>query len=168
MSLFVFKRILTLLATLAGAAEQEHQRAAGAWHAEWQPLASLLRLTGSAAAWAAELLAGLEVDAGRMRANLDAAGGLPLAESVVAVLAPGLGRLAAHDLVADASGVATRTGRSLGEVLSSPDLAARVEAAGVTSEQIGAALDPAAHLGSAAVFTRHALAAHRGRGTMAP
>ncbi len=157
-----------LLATLAAAAEQEHQRAAGAWHAEWQPLASLLRLTGSAAAWAAELLAGLEVDAGRMRANLDAAGGLPLADSVVAVLAPGLGRLAAHDLVAEASGVATRTGRGLGEALSSPGLAARVEATGVTSEQIGAALDPAAHLGSAAVFTRHALAAHRGRGTMAP
>jgi 3-carboxy-cis,cis-muconate cycloisomerase len=157
-----------LLATLAAAAEQEHQRAAGAWHAEWQPLASLLRLTGSAAAWAAELLAGLEVDAGRMRANLDAAGGLPLAESVVAVLVPGLGRLAAHDLVAEASGAATRTGRGLADVLSSPDLAARVEAAGVTSEQIGAALDPAAHVGSAAVFTRHALAAHRGRGTMAP
>jgi hypothetical protein len=43
-----------------------------------------------------------------------------------------------------------------------------VRAAGVTSEQIGAARDPAEHLGSAAAFTRHALAAHRRRGTMAP
>ncbi len=157
-----------LLATLAAAAEQEHQRAAGAWHAEWQPLADLLRLTGSAAAWAAELLAGLQVDAGRMRANLDAAGGLPLAESVAAALAPGLGRLPAHDLVAEASATAVRTGRPLAEVLGAPVLATRIEAAGVTREQIDAALDPAAHLGAAAVFTSAALAAHRGRGTMAP
>jgi len=157
-----------LLATIAAAAEQEHQRAAGSWHAEWQPLADLLRLTGSAASWAAELLAGLEVDAGRMRANLDAAGGLPLAESVVAVLAPALGRLPAHDLVAEASATATATGRRLGEVLSAPGLAARIEAAGITKDQIGEALDPAAHLGSAAVFTGRALAAHRARGTMTP
>ena len=31
-----------LLATLAAAGEQEHQRAAGAWHAEWLPLTTLL------------------------------------------------------------------------------------------------------------------------------
>src|SRR5205823_11983783 len=37
-----------LLATLAAASEQELQRAAGAWHAEWEPLTALLRLTGSA------------------------------------------------------------------------------------------------------------------------
>ncbi len=37
-----------LLATLAACAEQELQRAAGAWHAEWEPLTALLRLTGSA------------------------------------------------------------------------------------------------------------------------
>jgi hypothetical protein len=48
-----------LLATLAAAAEQEYQRAAGAWHSEWQPYADLLRLTGSAASWGVELLAGL-------------------------------------------------------------------------------------------------------------
>jgi 3-carboxy-cis,cis-muconate cycloisomerase len=52
----------------------EHERAAGAWHAEWETVSDLLRLTGSAAAWAREMLEGLEVDAGRMRANLAAAG----------------------------------------------------------------------------------------------
>jgi 3-carboxy-cis,cis-muconate cycloisomerase len=152
-----------LLATLTACAEQEHQRAAGAWHAEWEPVAGLLRLTGSAASWAAELLAGLEVDGGRMRANLDGAGGLPLAESVAAALAPALGRLPAHDLVTGASATATATGRGLREVLNSPDLAARLEAAGITMDQIDAALDPARYLGSAAVFTNQALAAHRAR-----
>jgi 3-carboxy-cis,cis-muconate cycloisomerase len=68
-----------LLASLATAAEHELQRAAGAWHAEWQPITALLRLTGSAASWSVPLLSGLRVDTGRMRANLDAAGALPLA-----------------------------------------------------------------------------------------
>lgn len=61
-----------LVATLLGAMPGEHERAAGAWHAEWETLGDLLRLTGSAAAWTRELLDGLEVDAARMRANLDA------------------------------------------------------------------------------------------------
>ena len=59
-----------LVATLLAAMEQEHERAAGAWHAEWAPLRSLLIATGSAAAWLRTCLEGLEVDAERMRANL--------------------------------------------------------------------------------------------------
>jgi 3-carboxy-cis,cis-muconate cycloisomerase len=156
------RRAPGLLATLAACAEQEHQRAAGAWHAEWEPIADLFRLTGSAASWAAGLLAGLEIDAGRMRANLDAAGGLPLAESVAAALAPALGRLAAHDLVAEASAAAAASGGDLrGALLGSPERAARLRDAGITAAQIDAALDPAGYLGSAAAFTDEALAAHR-------
>ncbi|MFB4311340.1 3-carboxy-cis,cis-muconate cycloisomerase [Actinomadura sp. GTD37] len=48
-----------------------HERPAGEWHAEWQPLRECLRLTGGAAETAAELLDGLEVSAERMRAALD-------------------------------------------------------------------------------------------------
>src|SRR6185503_6430700 len=51
---------------------QEHERAAGAWHSEWRPLCDLLVTVGSAAAWLRESLEGLDVDAGRMRANLGA------------------------------------------------------------------------------------------------
>jgi 3-carboxy-cis,cis-muconate cycloisomerase len=158
------RRAPPLLAGLAAAAEQEHQRAAGAWHAEWEQLSDLLRLTGSAAAWSAGLLSGLQVDAARMRANLDAARGLPMAEHVAAVLAPGLGRLPAHDLVGRASAAATATGRPLGEVLAGPPFAAEVAAAGVTPDQVAGALDPAAYLGAAGAFTAAALAAPRGRG----
>ena len=80
-----------LLATLVASAEQEHQRAAGAWHAEWQPFGHLLQLAVSAAAWAGDLLANLNVDTARMAANLAAAGGLPLAERVTALLRDSLG-----------------------------------------------------------------------------
>jgi 3-carboxy-cis,cis-muconate cycloisomerase len=66
------RRAPGLLATLAAAAEHEHQRAAGSWHAEWETLSELLRLTGSAASWSAKLLTGLTVDVARMRANVQA------------------------------------------------------------------------------------------------
>jgi 3-carboxy-cis,cis-muconate cycloisomerase len=50
---------------------QEHERAAGAWHAEWQALATALAATGGAVAAVRRSLTGLEVDAERMRANID-------------------------------------------------------------------------------------------------
>lgn len=64
------RRVPGLVATLFAGMEQEHQRAAGAWQAEWGTLTELLTLTGSAAAWLAELLGKLEVDTVRMGANL--------------------------------------------------------------------------------------------------
>jgi len=156
------KRAPGLLATLTAAAEQEYQRAAGAWHAEWEPLADLLSLTGSAASWAAEMLSGLTVDAARMSANLAAAKGLPLAEHVVALLADTLGRAAAHDLVAEAGTRAVSAGLPLRDVLLGlPQSAERLEAAGITPEQIESALDPAQYLGSSSVFVDAALAAHQ-------
>jgi 3-carboxy-cis,cis-muconate cycloisomerase len=148
------KQVPGLVATLVAAAEHEDQRAAGAWHAEWQPLAGLLTLTGSAASWCADMLAGLDVNAAAMRANLDAARGLPLAEHVTSLLAPRLGRVAAHDLVAEAVRGALSTGRPLRDVLAGA-------AGSITAEEIDAALDPAGYLGAAGEFVGRALAAHR-------
>ena len=65
-------RVPGLVATLLAGMEQEHQRAAGSWQAEWGTLTELLTLTGSALAWLADLLEHLEVDVTRMRRNLDA------------------------------------------------------------------------------------------------
>ena len=156
------RRVPGLLATLAAAAEQEHQRAAGAWHSEWEPFADLLRLTGSAASWGADLLAGLRVDPARMRANLDSARGLPLAERVAGLLAPAVGAVAAHDLIAQASARAAAGESTLREaLLGVPDVRRRLDQAGITTTQIDAALDPAGYLGAAGEFTDAALAAHR-------
>jgi 3-carboxy-cis,cis-muconate cycloisomerase len=159
------RRAPGLLAGLAAAAEQEHQRAAGAWHAEWEPLADLLRLTGSAASWSASLLRGLHVDAGRMAANLAAARGLPMAEHVTAMLAPALGRLAAHDLVARASRQAVELDRPLADVLlETREFAGPIRAAGLTPLQVADALEPSAYLGAAVAFVAAALAAHHQSG----
>lgn len=60
------RRVPGLVATMLAAMEQEHERAAGAWQAEWGTITDLLRLTGSAAAWACDLLSHLEVDRAAM------------------------------------------------------------------------------------------------------
>jgi 3-carboxy-cis,cis-muconate cycloisomerase len=159
------RQVPGLLATLAMATEQELQRAAGAWHAEWEPLTALLRLTGSASSWAAELLPGLAVDTSRMAANLAATKGLPLAEHVSSLLAGVLGAAQAHDLVAEAAARAVAAGLPLSDVLLAvPKLEERLTAAGITAEQIDSALEPSGYLGSADAFITAALDAHRSRG----
>jgi 3-carboxy-cis,cis-muconate cycloisomerase len=66
------ERVPGLVATILAVMEQEHERAAGAWQAEWGTHTELLRLTGSAAAWTETMLGGLHVDVDRMAANLAA------------------------------------------------------------------------------------------------
>jgi 3-carboxy-cis,cis-muconate cycloisomerase len=153
-----------LLATLVAAAEQEHQRAAGAWHAEWQPYGHLLQLAVSAAAWTRDLLANLRVDPGKMAANLSAAGGLPLAERVTALLRPSLGGPAAHDLVAGAAARSASSGVPLRDVLlATPEIEGNLGSAGIGQAEVERALDPAGYLGASSAFIDAALSAHRGR-----
>jgi len=61
-----------LVATMLAAMPHEHERAAGAWHAEWRPLPQLLVAVGSSAAWLRDCLEHLVVDPAAMRRNLDA------------------------------------------------------------------------------------------------
>jgi 3-carboxy-cis,cis-muconate cycloisomerase len=146
-----------LVATMLAAMGQEHERGAGGWQAEWETLTVLLRLTGSAAALVRELLSGLEVDAEKMRANVDITGGLVMSESVAAALASTLGRADAQDLVEKAARRSVESGRAFREVLLSvPEVA---DALG--PDGLDAALDPASYLGVSAELIDRALAAHR-------
>jgi 3-carboxy-cis,cis-muconate cycloisomerase len=158
------RQVPGLLATLVASAEQEHQRAAGAWHAEWQPFSDILRLAGSAAAWGNDLLSHLNVDAAKMAANLTAAGGLPMAERVTALLRNVLGGPQALDLVATAVARSTSSGLPLRDVLlAAPELEERLKEAGITADQIEAALDPAGYLGASGHFITAALEEHGAR-----
>ena len=131
-----------LLAAVAG----EHERAAGAWQSEWAALSGALACAGGAAAHVAEALAGLEVDADRMRQNLDATGGMVLAERVSQVLAPRLGRAAAHEVVSDAAATGSFRWALVAD--------GRV---GLTTDEVDALLDPDAYLGSAEALIDRAL-----------
>ena len=148
-----------LVASLLGAMGHEHERAAGAWHAEWRPFGDLLTATGSAAAWLRDCLEHLEVDAARMRANLDLTGGALLAERVSGALAGELGRQAAHDLVHSAAVAASGGGPPLHEALAErPEVAEHLSA-----DEIRRLLDPAEYLGATGALVDRALRAHRER-----
>ncbi len=146
-----------LAATLLTAMPQEHERAAGAWHAEWRPLRELLITGGAAVSWLAESLRTLVVDGDAMRANLDRTGGLLLAERMSTALQPTLGRLKAHDLVEEASKIAMADGRPLVDVLL--DMPPVTEALGV--DGVRKLFDPSDYLGSADAMIDRALARHR-------
>jgi 3-carboxy-cis,cis-muconate cycloisomerase len=77
------RRVPGLVSTILAAMEQEHERAAGAWQAEWGTITELLRLTGSAAAWARDMLEHLEIDDSAMRASAGDAPDLGAAAELV-------------------------------------------------------------------------------------
>jgi 3-carboxy-cis,cis-muconate cycloisomerase len=129
----------------------EHERAVGSWHAEWEALAGALAFAGGAAAAAADALTGLKVDAERMRRNLDASGGLVVAERVSFVLTPRLGRSEAHALVAEAA-----RARSFREALLAD------ERVGLSADELDSVLDPAGYLGSAGALVDRVLSEHEG------
>jgi 3-oxoadipate enol-lactonase len=82
---------------LAVAGSGEHERAAGAWHAEWPALRGLLVAVGSAAAWLRDALDGLEIDTARMAENLARTGHLDDRDEAVDAARTLAGRsLAAH------------------------------------------------------------------------
>ena len=146
-----------LVATMLAAMGQEHERGAGTWQSEWETLPALLRLTGSASALVRELLTGLEVDAEKMRADVDMTGGLVMSESVAAALAPAIGRAEAQGLVERAARQSVDGGRPFRDVL----LETPAVADSLGSNGLDAALDPASYLGVTAELIDRALAAHR-------
>jgi 3-carboxy-cis,cis-muconate cycloisomerase len=145
-----------LLATVVAGMAQEHERGAGGWQAEWEPTRDLLRLAGSSAAWGRDLLENLQIDAGRMRANLDALGGFPLAENVTTALTPTLGRGEAHRLVESTCREAVVNGLSLREAL----VADPVVMSALAAEGIDKALDPVTSLTAVPRLLARALDAH--------
>jgi 3-carboxy-cis,cis-muconate cycloisomerase len=145
------RRVRGEASILTAALAQEHERAAGAWQAEWEALSGALAYTGGAAAALRESLRDLEVRPDRMRQNLERTGGLIMAEAVTTALVDaGLGREEAHGLVGEAA-----RGQSAfrDALMDEPRIAGALGAEGVER-----ALDPAAYLGSAGAFVDRALA----------
>lgn len=105
-----------LVATMLAAMAQEHERGVGGWQAEWETLPDLVVITAGAARAIAEALASPTVDVVRMRKNLDADGGVALAESLAAALAVHVGRPEAMARVERACERAMETRRSLRDV----------------------------------------------------
>ena len=152
-----------LASIVLGAQLQEHQRAAGPWQAEWEPLRTALALTTGAAERLADLLDELEVDVDRMRANLGLTGGLVMTEAVVTALVErGLDATQARAAVEAAAGAVLSGRASLPDALATDPLVAGA----LDPQALARALEPSEHLGATDAFIDHALAhAHVSEGT---
>ena len=151
------RRAHALLPVLFAAMEAEHERAAGAWHAEWETLNEMLRLSGGAAARARETVAGLEVDPVRMAANLSLTGGVILSERVAMALTERAGRQAAVDAVRRAAQrTADNEGSFADELLAETDVAVHL-----APGELDDLLDPASYVGAAGELVDRVLDAYR-------
>jgi 3-carboxy-cis,cis-muconate cycloisomerase len=96
-----------LAATLhTASAMSVDERSDGAWHTEWATMRTLARRTVVAASHATDLLAGLQIDAARARANLAAADGVMSEQQTMAGLtgrAPIPGYLGAAEQLIDSA-----------------------------------------------------------------
>jgi 3-carboxy-cis,cis-muconate cycloisomerase len=118
----------------------EHERAVGAWHAEWDALSRSLAAAGGALDAVAGLLERLEVDTERMRANLQPQ---LVSERLAFALTRTLGREQAHALLQEAARAPSLADALRGRL---PD------------DELAELLDPAGYLGSAGTFVDRALA----------
>jgi 3-carboxy-cis,cis-muconate cycloisomerase len=137
-------RVPGLVATVLSGAVQEHERGLGSWPAEWEAVPEIFNLCAGALYRAIELVSGLEVDGGRMKANLDLTGGLIMAEAATMALAARIGKSAAHELVARACRRAIKERSTLREAL----LHDAEFSAQMTHDELDSALDPVNYLGS--------------------
>lgn len=146
-----------LVSTLLASMAHEHERAAGAWHAEWLPLRILLRATANAALALQASLDRLVVDPTRMRRNLDAWDGVLASDLVADGLSAKVGAAPARQLAAELAQQAVRSSRSLAEVMAADPRVTQH----FTAVDIHALLDPAVPIRSAAEAVDRALAARR-------
>jgi 3-carboxy-cis,cis-muconate cycloisomerase len=143
-----------LAATIFASLVQEHERSAGPWHAEWPTLPTLLLVTSGALAATVDLAEGLEVDATRMRQNLDATGGLIMAEAAAMALAEKIGKSEAHHLIETASKKAVAEKKHLRDVLAADS---RV-AAQLGADQLAKLFEPMAYQGASQALIDRLLA----------
>lgn len=140
-------------AALLDAMIAEHERSTGPWQIEWIALPEAFMLTAGALAQTRHMLAGLVVDQGRMRANLDLTQGMVVSEAVMMYLAPHVGRQRAHDLIYEVCRRAAEQRRSVPELLvETPEVAAYL-----SGDELAALCDPANYLGLSAAMTDRVL-----------
>jgi 3-carboxy-cis,cis-muconate cycloisomerase len=142
------------VAALLEAAVTDHERSTGPWEIEWISLPEIFLLASGALAQTKLLVSGLEVDADRMRANLDLTRGMIVSEAVMMGLGPHLGRQRAHDLVYDICRKVSATGVPLVELLAQNAEISKH----LTRAELDKMCDPAGYLGLAGEMVDKVLA----------
>jgi len=141
-------------AALMDAMVADHERSTGPWEIEWVVLPEIFCLMAGALKQTKFVLAGLEVDAARMRANIDITKGLVMSEAVMMGLGPCIGREYAHDLVYELCRAALKDNRPLIELLAEHAEISRH----VSRAKLEEFCDPANNLGQAGHMVDRVLA----------
>ena len=142
------------VAALLDAMVEDHERSTGPWEIEWIVLPEIFVLSAGALAQTRFLVAGLQVDEKKMRANLNITKGLIVSEAVMMGLGPHLGRQRAHDLVYDICRKVVATGRPLAELLAEDKEISKH----MSRAELAKLCDPANYLGQAGEMVDRVLA----------
>jgi 3-carboxy-cis,cis-muconate cycloisomerase len=150
-------RVPGLASIMLSAMSQEHERGLGGWHAEWETLPELVQVSAGALRAMLGTVAGLEIDAHRMRQNLEITQGLIFAEAITMSLGKHIGRPAAHQLIEIASRKAAAEKKHLREVLSAdPQVTSHLSTA-----ELEKLFEPLNYTGVAGQFIDRAIAASK-------
>ena len=133
------------VASLLEAGVADHERSTGPWEIEWIMLPEIFLLAAGCLRQTRDMVTGLEVDAKRMRANLDITNGTIVSEAVMMGLGPHLGRQRAHDLVYDICRVSAVENKPLVDLLAQDKEISKH----VSRAELEKMCDPATYLGLA-------------------
>ena len=144
-------------AALMDAMIADHERSTGPWEIEWIVLPEAFCLMAGALKQTRFMVEGLEVDAAKMRANIDLTDGLVMSEAVMMGLGRYIGREYAHDLVYDICREALKQQRPLLDLLAEhPEINRHLDRAALAR-----LCDPANYLGQSGVMVDRVLATLR-------
>jgi len=147
-------RLPALVSVMLAAMVQEHERGLGGWHAEWETLPEIVRLTAGALHHLTTTVSELELDPERMRQNLDMTHGLIFAQAVAMALAEKMPRTEAHEIVQLACQRAQTMRRDLRSVLAQD----AIVKANLSEAELDRLFTPANYLGVADQFIDRVLA----------
>ena len=147
------ERVPARAAALIATMSQQHERGLGNWQAELAEWPGVFTATHAAAAALAEAFGGLEVDAPRMRRNIDSLQGLVCAEAASALLAGVIGRQRAQPLLEALSRRCVAEQQPLADLVATAVQADADLRDGIEPVAVQAVFDPVQAAGAAAAQT---------------
>ena len=151
-------RVPGLVSTMLSAMVQEHERGVGGWHAEWETLTEIVRLTAGCLRCAEEIAEGAIVEVAAMQVDLDILRGVAMAEGVAFALARRAGKAQSHRIVEEISQRALREKISMKDAIAGePSIQEHF-----TREELLLLLEPANYLGVHRMFIQRVLAKQTG------
>jgi 3-carboxy-cis,cis-muconate cycloisomerase len=150
-------RVPALVSTMLSAMVQEDERGLGGWHVEWETLPEIACLAAGALHQLTIVVPHLEIDAQRMRQNLDLTNGLIFSEAITAALGEKIGRSQARKLIDAAAERAAKEKLSLRRVLDeNPEITKHL-----STQEFDKLFDPRNYSGLASQFIDRVILKHK-------